>query len=111
MGHSVTITLTLLQEPEFHGEDKSNTCSNKWQTPAMLVCDIKASPQTEKWTEDSGDREKTVWKWGVVFQITSTNLKPFHRESNKETTDGGLCYTHANTHSQALQNPSKRDDS
>lgn len=52
---------------------------------------------------------------GVICQITSTNLKPFHRESNSETTDGGLCYTHAraNTHSQALtlQNPSNRDDS
>ncbi len=120
-GLSVTTTRTLLQESEFHGEDKASTCNNKWQTSAMSVSHTNVHVFTSDCRTDGG-----LWRRaetqkggsgvrGVICQITSTDLKPFHRERVTVRQQMVVCVTHphANTHSQALshQNPSNRDDS
>lgn len=74
------------------------TTNGRRKPCGSLTLTPMSSPQPSGQTEDSGE----VKRWeglesGVICHITSTNLKPFHRESNSETTDGGLCYTHTHT--------------
>lgn len=104
-GRAVTITLTLLQEPGFHGEEEAGTCNNKWQTSAMLVSDTNALVFTSDGRTDTRLRRRQREDGsGIGGVCMPNNLKPLHRESNRETTDGWfVLHTHdANTHSQAL---------
>lgn len=54
----------------------------------ILMC--MSAPQTAGQTEVKRQREEGC--------LPLPNLKPSHRESNSETTDGGLSYTHMLTH-------------
>jgi len=58
-GRGVTITPTLLQESEFHGVGKVNTCDDDWQTSAMLVSGEEGRQREEDGLEWAGGRETT----------------------------------------------------
>lgn len=77
-GLGVTTTLTLLQEPEFHGEDKASTCYNKWQTSAMLVSDTNAHVFTsDRRTDRRLRRSEETQRGGSGVGGPPTTLKPF----------------------------------
>lgn len=89
----------------FHGEDKDNTCNTKWQTSVLLVSDAITHlhlRQDDRQKPAEHFRRQTAWWW------TALVLNPF-TESNREATDGALCYTHSQC--PTILNSSFRKDS
>lgn len=66
------------------------TTNGRCQSCWSLILTCMSAPQTAGQTEVKRQREEGC--------LPPPNLKPSHRESNRETTDGGLSYTHMLTH-------------
>lgn len=66
------------------------TTNGRRQSCWSLILTCMSAPQTAGQIEVKRQTEEGC--------LPPPNLKPSHRESNRETTDGGLSYTHMLTH-------------